>query len=235
MSDVHNAPAPTVATEPLGNSTEARTPEGTLKDTTQPLISEPKKEEPKTADTKPEAKKEPAAGAPEKYTPFTVPEGKELSPELTKEAEGTFKELNLSQEQGQKLVDLWNKNTSDLSSKLDQMVADQRKEWRDAIAKDKTIGNGTDNLSDASKKSIADAIAASGDAKAQSSLKSALDLTGAGDHPDIVRAFVALGKLVGEATAVRGQGPTTHSQAKPGQPRSAAQAMYPNLPSSANG
>ncbi len=196
-----------------------------------------KKEESKTADTKAadgtkkdDAKKEPAAGAPEKYTPFVLPEGKELSPELVTEAETTFKELNLTQEQGQKLVDLWNKNTSGLSDKLDQLIADTRNGWRAEIAKDKTLGNGTDNLSDASKKSISDAISAAGDAKAQAALKAALDLTGAGDHPDIVRAFVALGKLVGEATAVKGGGPVPPKA--PGQPRSAAQAMYPNLPSS---
>lgn len=189
-----------------------------------------------TSEQKPEAKPttekdEKPAGAPEKYEAFKVPEGKELSPELTTEANAAFKELNLTQEQGQKLVDMWNKHTGDLSERLDQMIADTRKEWRDTIAKDKTIGNGTDNLSDTSKKAISDLISHAGDTKVQGALKDALDLTGAGDHPDIVRAFVALGKKIGEGTLVRGAGPV-NSQVKPGQPRSAAQALYPNLPSS---
>jgi hypothetical protein len=239
MSDTAGSTAtPPPGTEPLGNQPEARTTDGTIKDQTQNQPSGETTEPEKKPDTKVDGEKkdEPKVGAPEKYEPFTAPEGKELSPELVTQAEATFKELNLTQEQGQKLVDLWNAQTAGLSDKLDQMVADQRKDWRDTIAKDKTLGNGTDNLSDASKKAVNDAISASGDAKVQTALKAALDLTGAGDHPDIVRAFVALGKLVGEATLVKGGGPAKTGQTQPGSGgRSAAQALYPNLPSSANG
>lgn len=244
MSDIPNSQAPPI-TEPLGNSETARNPDGSIKDTQTPLNPSQKTPEQIAAeaaantdgDKKPEDKKdEKPTGAPEKYEAFKVPDGKELSPELVTQAEATFKELNLSQEQGQKLVDLWNAQTSNLSDRLDQMVADQRNAWRGEIAKDKTLGNGVDNLSDASKKSIADAISWTGDAKTQEALKSALDLTGAGDHPDIVRAFVAFGKKLGEATLVKGGGPTKEGQSKDGSSKpSPAQALYPNLPSSARG
>lgn len=233
MSDVLGATPPQeTPAEPLGNSTEARTPEGTLKDSTQPLIkpSEETKET-KLADTKADGEK--PAGAPEKYEPFKAPEGKELSPELVTQAETTFKELNLTQEQGQKLVDFWNAQTATISDKLDEMVAETRNGWRKQIAEDKGLGNGTDNLSDASKKAVNDAITHAGDEKIQSALRQALDLTGAGDHPDIVRAFVAFGKKLGEGTAVKGGGPVAPKT--PGSGRTAAQALYPNLPSSANG
>ncbi len=243
MSDVHSTTTEPPIQEPLGNSAEARTPEGTIKDQTLNQPSDQKTPETKPVDTKTEVKEgdkkpEEKTGAPEKYEPFTVPEGKELSADIVTKAESTFKELNLTQEQGQKLVDIWNEQAATLSDRLDEMVAAQRNEWREAIAKDKTLGNGTDNLSDASKKSISDAIASVGDAKAQTALKAALDLTGAGDHPDIVRAFVALGKLVGEGNAVRGGGPSKAGQTPPGQSanRTPGQVMYPNLPSSsANG
>lgn len=233
MSDVHSTIADPPVQEPLGNSTEARTPEGTLKDNTEPLIPEGKKDD---ATTKTDDKKEePKVGAPEKYEAFKVPEGKELSADLVTKASETFKGLNLTQEQAQSLVDLWNEQTSGLSDKLDQMVADQRADWRKTIATDKTLGNGTDNLSDASKKAISNAISHSGDAKVQAALKAALDLTGAGDHPDIVRAFVAFGKKMGEATLVKGGGPAKTGQTNTGSVKpTAAQALYPNLPSSAN-
>ncbi len=243
MSDVHNAtpPAETTTAEPLGNSTESRTPDGTLKNSTQPLIppSEATTEkEGQTTDGKKEGatdsdKKEPATGAPEKYE-LKAPEGIELSADLIAEATPLFKELNLTNDQAQKLVDFYNKQTGSISEKLETMVAETRNGWREQIAKDKTLGNGVDNLSKDSSKAIADAISWAGDAKTQTALKSALDLTGAGDHPDIVRAFVAFGKKMGEATVVKGGGPAKTGQTAPGTQRSAAQALYPNLPSSAN-
>jgi hypothetical protein len=237
MSDVLNSQAPPI-NEPLGNSEAVRNPDGSIKDTQtepNPSLKEEKKDEPIIEGKKDEGKKDEVVGAPEKYEAFKVPGDKELSAEIVTAASEVFKKHNLSQEAAQEFVDLWNKNTGDLSDRLDQMVADQRNDWRGQIAKDKTLGNGVDNLSDASKKSIADAISWSGDVKVQTALKEALDLTGAGDHPDIVRAFVAFGKQLGEATAVKGKGPSEQSQTKPGQGRSAAQALYPNLPSSANG
>lgn len=237
MSDVLNSQAPPI-NEPLGNSQEARNPDGSIKDTQTP--PNPSQTDPKTetkpADTKVDDKKpdDKPAGAPEKYE-FKAPEGKELSPELLAEATPLFKELNLTNEQGQKLVDFYNKSTESITSKLADTVAEMRNGWRDTIAKSKDIGNGTDNLSDTSKKAVSDAIASMGDAKIQSAFKAGLDLTGAGDHPDIIRGFVALGKLISEATLVKGGGPSRAGQTNSGANKpSAAQAMYPNLPS-ANG
>lgn len=247
MSDVLNSQQPAI-NEPLGNSPEARTPDGSIKDTTQPLIPTQNQEqltdEQKAAAAKVEADKAAAAkkdgekptGAPEKYEPFTVPEGRELSPEIVTAASEIFKKHNLSQEAAQEFVDLWNTNTADLSARLEEIVAETRNGWRKEIALDKNLGNGVDNLSNASKKAIADAISHIGDEKAQTALKEALDLTGAGDHPAIVAAAVAWGKKLGEGTAVRGGGPSKAGQTNTGNAKpSAAQAMYPNLPSSANG
>lgn len=245
MSDVLNSQQPAI-NEPLGNSPEARNPDGSIKDTqTEPNLSptEQLTDEQKAAAAKAEADKtaagkkdgEKSEGAPEKYEPFKAPEGKELSPELVTAAEATFKELNLTQEQGQKLVDLWNAQTAGISERLDQMIADQRNEWRGQIAKDKTLGNGTDNLSPAAKQNIDAVIQACGDEAAQTALKAALDLTGAGDNPAIVAAFNKVGALLREGSVVKGGGPSKPSQTPPGQgQRSAAQTMFPNLPS-ANG
>lgn len=239
MSDVLNSQAPPI-NEPLGNSTEARNPDGSIKDTQTPPNPSQTTEETKPTDTKPEDKKpdetkpeDKPAGAPEKYE-LKAAEGKELSADLIAEATPLFKELNLTNDQAQKLTDFYNKQTGSISDKLDKMIADTRNGWRDTIAKDKTLGDGVDNLSKDSKKAIADAISWSGDTKVQEALKSALDLTGAGDHPDIVRAFVAFGKQMGEGKAVPGKGPSAAGQTQPGNARSAAQTLFPNLPS-ANG
>ena len=57
-----------------------------------------------------------------------------------------------------------------------------------------------------------------------------MNFTGAGDHPAFLKAFHKLAQLVGEGTHVRGGNPSPHGNPK-SQPKSAAQIMYPNLPS----
>src|SRR6266850_2111484 len=122
----------TVTTDPpQGNQPAARETDGTLKDqnpspeTTTPtpekkpegqsfLTQIPPKEEPKPepkeGDPKPEDKpKEPAEGAPEKYADFKVPDGFKFDPTALTEAQATFKELNLTKDQAQKLVDTYAK------------------------------------------------------------------------------------------------------------------------------
>ena len=55
-----------------------------------------------------------------------------------------------------------------------------------------------------------------------------------GTTPPSSRAMNAFGKLLGEGTAVRGAGPSPEGQKSPSAgPRNAAQALFPNLPSSA--
>ena len=60
----------------------------------------------------------------------------------------------------------------------------------------------------------------------------AMNLTGAGDHPAIARAWLRAASRLNEGTHVRGT-PNKDAPTKPGESArpSAAQAMYPNLPS----
>jgi hypothetical protein len=61
----------------------------------------------------------------------------------------------------------------------------------------------------------------------------AMNLTGAGDHPAIVKAMWKLAQFVTEGTHVSGKGPSEHGQTRPGTSTkpTPAQALYPNLPS----
>ena len=56
-------------------------------------------------------------------------------------------------------------------------------------------------------------------------LREALDLTGAGNNPAVIRAFYEAGKLISESTAHVAGNPPAQAKAIP----SAAAAMYPNL------
>ena len=213
-------------TEPLGNAEEARNADGSLKNT---------QEQPQQTQTedKTQEKTEDKAqqGAPEKYADFKAPDGYELNSELVEKAVPIFKELGLSQDAAQKLVDFY----ADAATKAEEAPYEayeaMRETWRKEVIADKDIGNGTDDLKPEVKATIAKAIDALPPTEAEA-FRKAMSETGAGDNPAIVKAFYNFAKKLGEGTLVTGTGPSPGGQNRQGQPQSAAQALYPNLPSS---
>jgi len=169
----------------------------------------------------------PTSGAPEAYADFKVPEGLVIDPEVLASAAPIFKELNLPQEAAQKLVDIYNKQMSGTRDSAIKAVETQRTEWRDAIKADKDIGGVLDSK----------VLPAIGRLKAQlpadvrEAFNAAMDFTGAGDHPGVVKALYKIAELVGEGTHVSGNGPSAHGQGREGVASrpSIAGALYPNL------
>jgi hypothetical protein len=104
-----------------------------------------------------------------------------------------------------------------------------RKEWVDQVKLDPEIGSKLDSV----KANIGRALqsAAKGDAKLITDFKSALDLTGAGDHPAVIKMINRWADLVNEGTHVSGAGPSPEGQIAPGRSNrpTLAEAMYPNL------
>src|SRR5687767_12536146 len=92
---------------------------------------------PASGDTGAGKEEEPKTGAPEKYEDFTLPEGIELDQAAMEGFLPVAKELNLTQEQAQKLVDLqtaYVKNAADAQAKAwDKQLT----EWADAARADK--------------------------------------------------------------------------------------------------
>ena len=225
----------TTPAEPTqGNDPTARTLEGTIID--QQAATTPTTET-KPAETKPAetAEKKPDAPViPDKYE-FKAAEGAELDTKLIEAATPLFKELGLSQEGAQKLFDFYNTATAAQAEASTNAMNAMRESWRGEVTKDPALGNGTDNLKPEVRANIAKAIEAVGDEKAVSAFKEAMDLTGAGDNPALIRGLNAIGKLLSEGTLVRGAGPSPAGQVAPGAASrtSPAQALYPNLPSSA--
>ena len=206
-----NPTNPTTPTEPpMPNTTEAREPDGTLKDASSPTAP----------------KEETSSGAPEAYTDFKVPEGSELDKEIIDKALPLFKELNLPQEHAQKLVDFYNDINKASAAKLETVVQEMRTAWRNEAKADKDIGPKLDSV-----------ITEIGRAKdklpepIRNAFNQAMDLTGAGDHPAIVKGIYELARLVNEGTHVAGKGPSVESQSKDGKVSapSLAGAMYPHL------
>jgi hypothetical protein len=167
-------------------------------------------------------------GAPEKYEDFNVPEGFILDPEVGDKIGTLFKEGNLSQSYAQKLIDFYIKETREAQERPGKFYQDMRKQWVDEINKDSDIGGSKLNGAMAAISKLIGSTGELGEA-----FKDAMDYTGAGDHPAVAKFLYALAKKLTEGGPVRGTGPSLEGMRQPGTPAmpSAAQAMYPNLPS----
>lgn len=129
------------------------------------------------------------------YEKFTVPEGFDYDDGKVSEFATLARELNLSQEQAQKLVDLHVRHWLGFE---EQMKA-QSEEWRKQTMNDPEFGGQKfmQSLQDAHR-----FVNAFGGEK----LRIALDATGAGNHPEIFKAFALAGRLLGEDQLVKGTG-----------------------------
>jgi len=238
----------TVTTDPpQGNQPAAREPDGTLKDQNPPtgittptpekkpegqsfLTQTPPKEEPKPepkeGDPKPEDKpKEPAEGAPEKYADFKVPDGFKFDEKALTEATAAFKELGLTQESAQKLVDTYAKNTQQAIEAPYKQWADLQKEWLGDIHD--RFGSKAETVRTDISKAIDSALPPS----LARAFRGALDLTGAGTNPDVVEALSIMFKPFVEGPSIRPGGISPEANKAPNTPAapSIAEAMYPHL------
>jgi hypothetical protein len=163
--------------------------------------------------------------APEAYD-FKAPEGVTLDPDTIAEASPIFKELGLSQEQAQKLVDFYAARGAKTNESLAKAVEDMRAGWRDEVMKDKDIGPKLESVKTELGRAKDRMPAA-----VRTAFDEALNLTGLGDHPAIIKGFYEMAKLVNEGTHVRGGGPSEEGQNAPGKSSrpSIAGALYPNL------
>lgn len=167
-------------------------------------------------DTKTEGEPEPA-GAPEQYEDFTVPEGMELDTAALENFAPIAKELNLSQDQAQKLVDMYASQVQGLQKAQIEAMAAQRAEWVNQIRTDQEIGGVDMN------KKIGVAVKAI-DHFAGREFRQLLHDTGLSDHPDMVRAFYKIGMAMEEDKMTPGH-------AGGSAQKTPAQIMYPDMPS----
>ncbi|RZN40403.1 peptidase [Escherichia sp. E2593] len=148
-------------------------------------------------------------GAPDKYD-FKTAEGVELDTAALADFEPVARELNLSNEQAQKLVDAYPKILAGVQQRQTEAWQKQTEDWAAEVKADKEIGGDklTSNLSLAQR--ALDTFGPPG-------LKDYLSSTGLGNHPDLVRAFVKIGATMTEDNMVTGK--------ETGQ-RSAAEVLY---------
>lgn len=214
-ADGGQAPAPS---EPAAPAAEAPEPAGEPAkpegDKPQPGAEGDKPQEDKPADgekpaDKPDDKEQKQEGAPEKYE-FTAGEGVELDTEALKDFEPVARDLNLTNEQAQKLVDAYPKILAGVQQRQAEAWQAQTEQWAADVKADKEIGGDklTANLS-AAQRAL--------DQFGTPELKEYLNTTGLGNHPDLVKTFVKIGKAMSEDGMVDGS--------NQGQ-RSAAEVLY---------
>lgn len=217
-------------TETLANNPEARTQDGTLKDQSQTTQTDTQSQAKAEGDKSAEAKADDKVTAvPEKYEAFKLPEGMQLSEKAAGEASTVFKELGLSQDAAQKLVDF---HTAQLKAVVDDAAATYnrtRDEWRGEVLKDPKLAHNGE-LRPEVKATLSKAIDSLG-GELGPKFREALNVTGVGDNPAFVRGFLQFAEKFSEGTLVKAGGPVA-SKANGSTRQTAAQAMYPNLPSS---
>lgn len=196
------------------------------------MAAQPTKEVDTSKTPSTEEGKEVPQGAPEKYE-FKAPEGMQLDEKALEAATPIFKELGLNNDQAQKLVDLYTVQTKAAADAPAQAFRELNDQWRGEVIKDPTIGNGKDGLAAPVSAAIGNAINSLG-AEQAAAFRDMLDKTGLGNNPTFIKGLYGMVKDAGEGRHVSGAGPSPEGQRSPGSPKTAAQKMYPTLPSAAS-
>lgn len=151
-------------------------------------------------------------GAPDKYE-FTTPEGQTFDETVIAQFSEIAKELNLSQDAAQKVLD---KMGPAIAARQVEQIEAVKSEWAAESKADKEFGGEklNENLAVA-KKGLG--------AFATPELSALLEKTGLGNNPEIIRYFYRVGKAISEDSFVNG------NKGSNSTPESMAQRMYPNM------
>lgn len=160
---------------------------------------------------KPDGEQAKPQGAPEKYE-FKVPEGVQLDDRAQTAFSEVAKELNLTQEAAQKVLD---KMGPVIAGRHAEALTQAKAQWVEAAQTDKEYGGEklAENLSVA-KKAL--------DTFGTPELRTLLNESGLGNHPEIIRAFFRAGKAISEDKFVPATGDGPKGAKDP------AKALYPN-------
>jgi hypothetical protein len=159
-----------------------------------------------------EGDKDKEGGAPEQYEDFTFPEGMEIDTSALEAFVPVAKELNLTQEQAQKIVDLQIKRVQAESEAATKEWTDRFTQWKaDAKADAEVGGDKFDESVGFANKAVKQFMTPEGYAA----------LAGAGlqNHPEMLRFFARVGRTISEDKIIGGN-------PGGGAPRDAADILY---------
>lgn len=151
-------------------------------------------------------------GAPEQYE-LKAPEGQEFDAEFLKSYQEVARELNLTNEKAQTMID---KISPVIEKQQMARVEAIRNEWAENSKTDKEFGG------DKLKENLAVAKEAL-DKFGTPELKELINQSGLGNHPELIRFFYRAGKAIAPDTFVGGQ---SSSKAAPKNFNEFADALY---------
>lgn len=156
-------------------------------------------------------------GAPEKYE-FVAPEGKQFDAEIIGNFSEVAKELNLTQDAAQKLVETMGPKIAE--RQLAQVQAVQN-EWMQASQVDKEFGGDKLNENLAVAKKALDSFGTP-------ELRSLLQQSGLGNNPEVIRFMYRAGKAISEDTFVGNSPGAGGKSTGPQDFNAKAAALYSN-------
>ncbi len=150
-------------------------------------------------------------GAPETYE-FQQAEGTApIDPQVLEQFAEVAKELNLPQDQAQKMID---KVAPVIQARQAEQIAAVQEQWAETSRADKEFGGDGLNENLATAKKALDTFGTP-------ELRTLLHESGMGNHPEVIRFMVRTGKAISEDRLVVGSAP--------GQPQAGdAKRFYPN-------
>ncbi len=156
------------------------------------------------------------ADGPAEYTDFTVPEGAVIDEPVMAEFKTVAKELGLDQAAAQKLLDFGGSKIKAMAEAPYKVWTDMQAQWQAEVKADPEIG-GT-NLADTQKNAALVFQPGDGNpfvknADEAAALKAALNTTGSGNNPAIVKLFSRLGALLKEPGSLTGNPPKADPKA----------------------
>lgn len=130
-------------------------------------------------------------GPPDEYADFAVGEGAEIDADVLNDFKGIAKELGLTQEGAQKLIDLQTAMAAKSEKALTDSREGLRKQWSEAVRNDPEFGGEKydENVAIAAK-----TMQAFGD----DTLRTLLNDSGLGNHPALVKFCHRIGKAISE-------------------------------------
>jgi len=145
-------------------------------------------------DQKADEKGDKSQGAPDQYADFTLPEGVQIDKGLVEGFKPIAKELNLTQDQAQKLVDYYN---SGVHAQRMEQWAETQKSWVESAKADKEFGGQAFNENMGYASSVLDKFGTP-------ELRKYMDDFGVGNNPEMIRFVVRIGKAMAEPQHVSG-------------------------------
>ncbi|NMZ78407.1 peptidase [Pseudomonas mandelii] len=146
---------------------------------------------PEDGKPKDEGKKDEPQGAPEAYTDFKLPEGMDMDAEVLGEFKGLAKELNISQEKAQQLIDFQTKLATKQAEEYQAAVTKQGEQWAAAVKSDPELGGENYDKSVASAVKVIQAFGDDG-------LKELLNTSGLGNHPALFKFCHRVSQAISE-------------------------------------